>query len=225
LTKKIDDDGGEEKATMRTTNSKLLDDEIKRVRAAASQDTRPFLMPEQAAEILTCTAEEIAELIERKELVSYQMLGRPRIIPASVYDFFCAQLAAAVNCDQPPRRPPPPVLRQVVVTPQRERRVALSQRLKQTWPTVFSAGPLYRPLATDIYSQLCRALPETDPNDLLMCLNYYCNNWDYLRVLGNAGIQRVNLDGSNAGAVTAAEAKEARDKLQLSIARAEDSRE
>jgi hypothetical protein len=161
------------------------------------------------------------------------MFTQIRIIPRSVYDYFCAQLEAKPGSDGTPVSFAPPPLREPTVSVLRpngssthERRLALSERLHREFPLVFTRFlPDKRPLALDIYTQLCSALPETDPTDLLRVVQYYTNDWNYLKVIGKSGVQRVNLDGSNAGAVTAAEAKAARDQLQLSVWRKEEGRQ
>jgi sRNA-binding protein len=120
-------------------------------------------------------------------------------------------------------RPRPPVA-QPYVPPHTLRYRQLTDRLRREFPLAFSKPPNVRPLALDIYTQACKALPETDPDDLLRVIRYYQDAFAYLTAMTRPGARRGNLDGTDAGAVLAVHAKEARDRLQELAWRKEEGR-
>jgi sRNA-binding protein len=102
---------------------------------------------------------------------------------------------------------------------------ALTERLKREFPLAFANPPNIQPLALNIYTQACIALPGTDERDLLKVIEYFQTSFAYWSALARPGARRVNLNGSDAGPVTAAEAKVARDRRQFLIFEREQKRD
>jgi hypothetical protein len=100
----------------------------------------------------------------------------------------------------------------------------LDARLKREFPLAFANPPNVRPLALDIWNQACKALPETDPGDLLRIITYFQNGRAYLSAMVKPGARWYNLDGTDAGPVLAFHAKESREKLQEITYRREQER-
>jgi hypothetical protein len=120
-------------------------------------------------------------------------------------------------------RPPPPVRSAPPDFIVRYRE--LDARLKREFPLAFANPPNVRPVALDIYTQTTKALPETDAGDLLRSIRYYQNGPAYVSAMVRPGARRYNLDGTDAGPVLAAHAKEAREKLQEILYRREQARQ
>jgi hypothetical protein len=80
---------------------------------------------------------------------------------------------------------------------------AVQATLAATWPALFARGQLRRPLAIGIHHAILAALPELDPQAVAMALKWHCNNGSYIAAILEPGAPRFDLDGNEAGEVTA----------------------
>jgi ProP effector len=94
----------------------------------------------------------------------------------------------------------------------RARIAAVIKLLCDRFPQAFSRrGP--RPLKIGVYADVFAALSgAVEPRDLKSALRAYTSNASYLRAL-SAGADRVGLDGTSAGTVTAQDEAAAKERL------------
>jgi ProP effector len=101
----------------------------------------------------------------------------------------------------PGMKPPPPSRRALVK--------AVLAQLAARFPACFAGpGVAPRPLKLGIHADLRAAMPELSVHERKVALHHYVNTPDYLRALVEA-VERVGLDGTPCGRVTADEAAHA----------------
>lgn len=96
--------------------------------------------------------------------------------------------------------------------------------LAEQFPGCFTLEGDARPLKIGIFDELAKRLADDEnvsKTRLRSALRQYTNSWRYLRAV-KAGIQRVDLDGADAGAVEAEHEQHAQEQLQASQAKAKE---
>ena len=96
--------------------------------------------------------------------------------------------------------------------------------LAEQFPGCFTLEGDARPLKIGIFDELAKRLADDEnvsKTRLRSALRQYTNSWRYLRGV-KAGIQRVDLDGVDAGAVEAEHEQHAQEQLQASQAKAKE---
>lgn len=96
--------------------------------------------------------------------------------------------------------------------------------LAEQFPGCFTLEGDARPLKIGIFDELAKRLADDEnvsKTRLRSALRQYTNSWRYLRSV-KAGIQRVDLDGADAGAVEAEHEQHAQEQLQASQAKAKE---
>lgn len=86
--------------------------------------------------------------------------------------------------------------------------------LADKYPKCFVVDPrMRRPLKRDIVADLQKA-KVLDGDRVTAAVNFYTQNWTYQKLAIQAGLERVDLDGRKAGAVTEQEQRSAQKKVQ-----------